>query len=72
MISREDLKKAVDELFTQPKLIERRISGARGCITRGLRDIVDFNHCGDESCSSCNMMSEALEFGLQEGKKQTL
>jgi hypothetical protein len=60
MISREDLRKAVDELFTQPKPNERRISGARGCIIRGWVDVMDFSHCGDESCPSCNMMSEAL------------
>ena len=60
-ITKETIREAVEYVFNRPQVeAERRISGVRGCITRGWVDIMDFSHCGDESCPNCGMMQEAL------------
>ncbi len=61
-ITSEDIRKAFEEVFnTTENSSERIIKGSRGCITRGYVDIGDFYHCGDERCSSCKMVRQALE-----------
>lgn len=59
------LEEAVNAIFTNPKTEGRKISGYRGCITRGYVDIQDMSHCGDITCPSCNLMKKALEDEVQ-------
>ena len=44
----------------------RQISGKRGSTTRGWVDIMDFSHCGDERCPSCNQARKALKDAMAE------
>jgi hypothetical protein len=61
-ITAEDIRKAFEEVFnTIDKDTKRVLKGVRGCITRGYVDLNDFSHCGNNKCSSCNMVRQALE-----------
>jgi hypothetical protein len=61
-ITAEDIRKAFEEVFNTTESSSKRvIKGSRGCITRGYINLNDFSHCGNERCSSCNMVRQALE-----------
>jgi hypothetical protein len=61
-ITQEQLKEAVGYIYNkQENFSERSLKGVRGCSTRGYVDLNDFSHCGNERCSSCNMVRQALE-----------
>ena len=55
------LKEIIETSFKYTEGKERKFKGYRGCITFGHKDIMDFSHCGDITCPSCNLMKKALE-----------
>jgi hypothetical protein len=68
-MKKEDIRKAFEEAFNiQKPQIERKFKGVRGCITYGHEDIMDFSHCGNKECLSCNLVTKAFR---EEVERQT-
>ena len=61
-MKKEDIRKTFEEVFNSQKTpTERKFKGVRGCITYGHKDIMDFSHCGEKQCESCNIVTKAME-----------
>lgn len=62
-LTEEKIRKVVEGLFKSntSNSEKREIVGLRSCLTRGWIDINDASHCGDKSCSGCNLVSECIE-----------
>ena len=63
-MKKEDLQEYVNYIFKQNENIpkkERYVRVHMYCKTYGLNNITNFNHCRNEECPSCNLVTKAME-----------
>lgn len=59
----KSLKEIMEDVFLEwkPTQSDREFKGFRGCLERGLVDVNNFSHCGDNKCESCNIVNRIFK-----------